>query len=64
MEEQDKYDIAASAQVTLEQIVMYIMTYAKQHSKSSNLVYMGGVALNCVANSDSCSHMGKRLDYA
>ena len=51
MEEQDKYDIAASAQVTLEQIVMYIMTYAKQHGRSSNLVYMGGVALNCVANS-------------
>ena len=50
MEEQDKYDIAASAQVTLEQIVMYLMTYAKQHGKSSNLVYMGGVALNCVAN--------------
>lgn len=50
LEEQDKYDIAASAQVTLEQIVMYIMTYAKQHGRSSNLVYMGGVALNCVAN--------------
>ena len=49
-EEQDKYDIAASAQATLEQVVMYIMNYARRYSKSGNLVYMGGVALNCVCN--------------
>ena len=50
MEEQDKYDIAASAQVTLEQVVTYIMNFARRLGKSANLVYMGGVALNCVCN--------------
>ena len=50
LEEQDKYDIAASAQATLEQIVLYIMNFARRYSKSANLVYMGGVALNCVCN--------------
>jgi len=54
LEEQDLYDVAASAQVTLEQIVKYIMNYAKKYCKSTNLVYMGGVALNCVANSEIC----------
>ena len=50
MEEQDRYDIAASAQATLEQVVLYIMNFARRYSKSANLVYMGGVALNCVCN--------------
>jgi carbamoyltransferase len=50
MVEQDQYDIAASAQVTLEQVVGYIMNFARRVGKSPNLVYMGGVALNCVCN--------------
>ena len=50
MEEQDNYDIASSSQQVLEFMVGHIMSYAKKHCKSTNLVYMGGVALNCVAN--------------
>jgi carbamoyltransferase len=43
-------DIAASAQVLTEQLIYNIMRYAREVGWSSNLVYMGGVALNCLAN--------------
>jgi len=43
-------DIAASAQVLTEQLIYNIMLYAKNLGWSTNLVYMGGVALNCLAN--------------
>jgi carbamoyltransferase len=43
-------DIAASAQVLTEQLIYNIMRYARAFGWSSNLVYMGGVALNCLAN--------------
>jgi carbamoyltransferase len=43
-------DIAASAQVVTEQLIYNIMLYARNFGWSSNLVYQGGVALNCLAN--------------
>jgi carbamoyltransferase len=43
-------DIAASAQVLTEELIYNIMRYAREFGWSSNLVYMGGVALNCLAN--------------
>jgi carbamoyltransferase len=43
-------DIAASAQVLTEQLIYNIMLYARNLGWSANLVYMGGVALNCLAN--------------
>ena len=43
-------DIAASAQVLTEQLIYNIMLYARNLGWSSNLVYQGGVALNCLAN--------------
>jgi carbamoyltransferase len=43
-------DIAASAQVLTEQLIYNIMRYAREFRWSSNLVYQGGVALNCLAN--------------
>jgi carbamoyltransferase len=43
-------DIAASAQVITEQLIYNIMLYARNLGWSSNLVYQGGVALNCLAN--------------
>lgn len=42
-------DIAASAQLHLETELLEIMSIAKRYG--DNLVYGGGVALNCVANS-------------
>jgi carbamoyltransferase len=42
-------DIAASAQIQLEHEIKTIMIKAREYG--SNLVYGGGVALNCVANS-------------
>jgi carbamoyltransferase len=43
-------DIAASAQVLTEELIYNIMRRAQELDWSSNLVYMGGVALNCLAN--------------
>jgi carbamoyltransferase len=43
-------DIAASAQDFTEDLVLNVMRRAADFKYSSNLVYMGGVALNCVAN--------------
>jgi carbamoyltransferase len=44
------FEIAASAQYTLEQCLHHIMLRAEELDKTGNLVYMGGVALNCKAN--------------
>jgi carbamoyltransferase len=43
-------DIAASAQVLCEELIYNVMQRARNFEWSSNLVYMGGVALNCLAN--------------
>ena len=47
----DEFDMAAAAQDQVEQRVNAYAQYAKEITESNNLVYMGGVALNCVANS-------------
>ena len=44
------FEIAASAQYTLEQCLHHIMLRAEELDTTGNLVYMGGVALNCKAN--------------
>ena len=44
-------DIAASAQILTEQLILNVMRHARELVDSDSLVYMGGVALNCVANS-------------
>ena len=43
-------DIAAAGQQLCEEMVMYVMDRASEIGMSKNLVYMGGVALNCVIN--------------
>jgi carbamoyltransferase len=43
-------DIAASAQAMLERLIGNIMQRARDFGWSTNLVYQGGVALNCLAN--------------
>lgn len=52
-------DLAASAQQLTEHMVHNIMARAKKIGKSKNLVYMGGVALNCVINAG----LGKFYDH-
>jgi len=44
------FDIAAGAQDLAEDLILNVMTRAKKLGWSNNLVYMGGVALNCSAN--------------
>ena len=46
----DIQDIASSAQALCENLIYNIMRRAKDFGWSNNLVYMGGVALNCLAN--------------
>jgi carbamoyltransferase len=43
-------DIAASAQAVVEQEIYKVMQRARDFGWSRNLVYQGGVALNCLAN--------------
>jgi carbamoyltransferase len=43
-------DIAAGAQAVAEELIYSVMRRAQAFGFSSNLVYQGGVALNCLAN--------------
>ena len=47
----NEMDIAAAGQHLCEQLIIEVMRNARELTGSPNLVYMGGVALNCVANS-------------
>lgn len=50
LQDADVMDIAASAQLLTEHLIKNVMRKAKTLGKSKNLVYGGGVALNCLAN--------------
>lgn len=43
-------DIASTAQYLVEAMIRDILQQARKHGRSPNLVYGGGVALNCLAN--------------
>lgn len=43
-------DIAASIQEVIEERLVLLADWVKARTRMSNLVFMGGVALNCVAN--------------
>jgi carbamoyltransferase len=43
-------DIACAAQMVAEDLIMSVMKKARELTGETNLVYMGGVALNCLAN--------------
>lgn len=45
------YDIAASVQVIMEEYLLNTVAWMRNKLPSNNLIFMGGVALNCVANS-------------
>lgn len=46
----DVMDIASSAQHVAEWLIKMVMAKAREVGRSKNLVYGGGVALNCLAN--------------
>lgn len=50
LEGADDMDIAAATQEFTEDLIMDVMAIAMRLGKSRNLVYGGGVALNCAAN--------------
>jgi carbamoyltransferase len=43
-------DLAGSAQLIAEELIYSVMRRAREFNWSTNLVYQGGVALNCLAN--------------
>jgi len=47
----DPTDLAASIQKVLEEYLERLFDWVEHITRQQNLVYMGGVALNCVANS-------------
>jgi carbamoyltransferase len=48
--EQNKFHIAAAVQAVYENRLIEFMIFAKQKTGKENLVFMGGCALNCSAN--------------
>jgi carbamoyltransferase len=46
-----RFDIAASVQKLIEEYLLETILVMRSNTVSDNLVFMGGVALNCVANS-------------
>jgi carbamoyltransferase len=50
LEGADEMDIACSTQLIVEQLIMNVISKARMLGGSKNLVYGGGVALNCLAN--------------
>ena len=52
-------DIACTAQTLAEELIYSVMKRARAFNWSSNLVYMGGVALNCLAN----RNLGEYFDH-
>ena len=58
LQDLEEFDIAAGAQSIAEQLINSVMRKARDFKWSGNLVYMGGVALNCSAN----RNLGKYFD--
>jgi carbamoyltransferase len=50
LEDVDDMDIACSAQLIVEHLITSVISKARMLGGSKNLVYGGGVALNCLAN--------------
>lgn len=50
LQDADDMDIASSTQAVVEELIEVVMQKAKELGTSDNLVYGGGVALNCLAN--------------
>jgi carbamoyltransferase len=50
LQDADDMDIASSSQILVEHLITNVIRKARILGKSSNLVYGGGVALNCLAN--------------
>ena len=56
-------DIAASAQVVLEDVLLVIAKHVHEQTKEDNLCYAGGVALNGVANTRILKEAGFKNIY-
>jgi carbamoyltransferase len=59
LEGADNMNIATSSQYIVEQLIHNVMQRARVLGESKNLVYGGGVALNCVANRNLSKHFNQ-----
>ena len=50
LKDADEMDIASSSQHLVEWLIKMVMSKARELGRSRNLIYGGGVALNCLAN--------------
>lgn len=57
----DPMDIAASAQAAVEDLIHNVMSMALLRGKSRNLVFSGGVALNCLANRNLGNYLFRKI---
>jgi carbamoyltransferase len=48
--EQNRFDVAAAVQAVYEKRLIEFASFAKKKTRKENLVFMGGCALNCSAN--------------
>lgn len=51
VQEQDVFDIAAATQQIYTELLQIVSDWTRKNVPSSNIILMGGCALNCVANS-------------
>ena len=51
-------DLAFALQALAEDVILHVAKAARQHYPSRNLVFVGGVALNCVANARLVAESG------
>lgn len=56
--EASREDLAASIQAVLETVMLSATRWARERTGARNLVLMGGIALNCVANTKIAEHAG------
>ena len=52
------WDVAASVQRVTENVLLSLATWLQEETGMKNLAYAGGVALNCVANTNIKKHSG------
>ncbi|GAS91691.1 carbamoyltransferase family protein [Mycolicibacterium brisbanense] len=55
---QDRVDLACSVQRVVEEVLLELVAWLRDHTEHRHLCLAGGVALNCVANSKIHQHSG------
>jgi carbamoyltransferase len=60
--EQGRYDLALAAQTLITHKISRVIEMALDMTNCRNIVYSGGVALNCLANAEVVTKLGDKFD--